>query len=909
MANVFLPDTPLEHAVRAGDYTATVAILRQLSPPQRQSSRASARRLRKLLDDARWASHDARYAGWGMPPTDAQLRAANAALVVCGTANDVAESHVDTDDLVSLGREFSPPSLQGLAEAKLAVSPYLIGSVQQLIVAGLVPRPDGDEYVIGLISLPRSRGFDQAFASDPGLGEVLLRVMAVEGTSECNLAAIDKYSATEHSWSHILRRLCVQGVYSRETLLDRTLAALERDWPQFRSGWFSRFHGELEPDLTMMAPHARRYLALCHSRIPPTVTLALDIVKQLDAAGLVDDASLFEALHPVVASSVKGQVTTALKLIDKRVRQDAALATTASGLVAVALAHESAELQAQVLQRLAKWGVNNALRARLTEFLPSIAAANRLALEALLGPVSAVAAALVAQGPAVRTESRCRQPMSPLDASRRLLPPEDADALVACIAHVFENDTDIAAFEMACTALVQAVPLSAAERDRLGPVLKRAPKVRTPVAQELARLLVFVADGNRREMAPVVSFYGHANHAQLQLAARTRDWMEFAAQGARLPPLSAPTHRYGFIDAGLLVERTLAHQVANAWSSPLEQVRALLRISRDAGSDALAAALELRDTPFTRALRYALGDDIAPGYDEVVLFAAASRIRHPGSDDAQLAARVGDLGPDGALTARYTWHVRSWTSKVGETVYTHHRLALDTARVPVGTPPELLAVLRHLPVGASEGLPLNEYGTFGGSDEGLLRFSATLIPSCLEAHFADGARAIGNNIDWWQAQWPDKVYLERLLDPAVAMTPMATLLLALGLGAKEPGQNAIAVDALIACHAEGRLDVVMLASTIQVLAATPLTKCSRYAKSIRRALQLDSGISPVAFRVLCSILEANSDAPPRDAVLLLELIQEVTLANGYALPAETRSALQAWKLGGRARTLQKALVA
>ncbi|WP_454832553.1 hypothetical protein [Pseudoxanthomonas wuyuanensis] len=131
-----------------------------------------------------------------------------------------------------------------------------------------------------------------------------------------------------------------------------------------------------------------------------------------------------------------------------------------------------------------------------------------------------------------------------------------------------------------------------------------------------------------------------------------------------------------------------------------------------------------------------------------------------------------------------------------------------------------------------------------------------------------------------------------MLDPAVAMTPMATLLLALRLAAKEPGQSAIAVDTLIACHTEGRLDVPLLASTLRILAPTPLTKWSRYAKSIRRALQLDSGIAPVAFEMLCSMLDAAGGAPPKDAHLVLELLREVVLVGAHALPADRPMAQQ-----------------
>lgn len=45
----------------------------------------------------------------------------------------------------------------------------------------------------------------------------------------------------------------------------------------------------------------------------------------------------------------------------------------------------------------------------------------------------------------------------------------------------------------------------------------------------------------------------------------------------------------------------------------------------------------------------------------------------------------------------------------------------------------------------------------------------------------------------------------------------------------------------------------------------------------------------------------------KGAALRLELLQEVVVANAYALPSETRVTLQSWKVGGRGRVLQKAL--
>ncbi|MBK7006803.1 MAG: hypothetical protein IPH37_18085 [Burkholderiales bacterium] len=66
----------------------------------------------------------------------------------------------------------------------------------------------------------------------------------------------------------------------------------------------------------------------------------------------------------------------------------------------------------------------------------------------------------------------------------------------------------------------------------------------------------------------------------------------------------------------------------------------------------------------------------------------------------------------------------------------------------------------------------------------------------MEPFFAEGAHALGNNLNWWEANWQNRAYLDVLIEPTTPMTPMALLLLAVALAGKEPGQTALAVDAL-----------------------------------------------------------------------------------------------------------------
>jgi hypothetical protein len=909
MATVFSPGTPLEHHVYSGHYERTIDCIRAMPAGERKSQRASLLAMQKLLDAARWASDDARYAGWGTAPTQAQSRAAHGALVLCGTAKDVAAGFVDIDDLIALASEFDPPSLAGLADALLEAGPYNIRTVQRLIAAGVVARPDGDGYALGLIALPRACGpkFSMAdfFAQDPGLKGVALRVFDVEGTSDVSLASIDKYQHDTNAWSRILLSLCAEGVFTRAILLDKTLDCLGHDWPQFRSGWFSRFHAELAPTLDEVRPRANRYLRMLASRIPPTVTMALEVVKRLAAADLIDPHVLAEALQPVMASGTKGQLEAVLKLCEA-VRQRAPSAAHALSLTACAgLFHESPELQKKILQRLDTWGADEAVRAELRRYLPGIAATNRALLVALIGDADEPQLP-TAPGADRRQASATMPAQSVLDDSRVLTPADGPDPLVERIAHVFEHDGDIDAFECAAAALARLAPLPAEVLASLAPVLKRAGRLRSPVASELARLLVFVTDGRRLEAEPMVDHGGNPSAVHALLIARTQDLMDLAAQGKRVTPLSTPTHCRGFIAPGLLIERVRAHQQHGAASTRDEQALALLRLAPAATDEDRRLARTLDDSPFTRALRYALGDAIAPGGDEV-LFTAAARIRHPGADDDVLAAAFGDAGPDGARVAGYDWQVTSRSSSVGTTTYHHHDLIVR-ALPDRQEKSEHLAVMRHPPPNPKARRHYR-WWSFAGIDEALIRYASTLLPSALEAYFAEGARALGNNLDWREAQWQNKAYLEPLLDATVRPGPMATLMLGLALAGKEPGQTALAIDCLVKAHAQGRLDLSLLAGTLQRLLATPLVKAPRYRKSLEAALRIDPSVSSAVIELLSAAMTAGSPGEaPKDLASLLELLQELLVSEGKSLPESTKKELAALKLSGKGRALQKALL-
>jgi len=894
MAKPFAPETEIQKAIVKGDHQALLAALRPLRPADREKLRSEVMRVVKAMKSAMYAYDDKTFAGWGRRPTEKQNHAAAVASLLCGTAEDVADQWYDIDQLMAVGREFSPPALRELATELMKARAWQshIHDAQLLIGAGLSQRPDCDEYVLGLMLLFSSERrdsttFEKLFAQDPGLKHALLRILEVEGTRDVSLTSVDKYIRRSKSWAERLVELSEQGVYPRALLIDKALSALERGWIQYRSGWFSSFHELLSPTVAEMRPHTARYLALLGSRIPPTVTFALDCVGRLVVDEVVSPREACGALRPVFASAVKGQIETALKLLDRAVKVERSLATQAMQIAVPALAHENAQLQAAVLRRLAEWEATPEVRASLAAYASGIAAVNREAFKALSG--AAKDAAPKARSPIspAAAASKSVGLRNPLDAEFAVAPIDTLDELVERVAYGFENDTDSDEFERAVAGLVRFAPFDAAARARFAPVAKRIPRIRKPVAHQLARLLHFFMTGDRFETPHTQNYFGHPNLLARYLGQRVDDLMKLSESAAGNVPLATPTHRHGFIDPAELARRLGRYQARGVAPSRMDFLGALMRIATPGDGAALAAARNLKDDNFARALRLALGEELKLRAPE--LLSAASRMRR--------------------VFVRNQPASRSWkavSKKFTRGGAGHLIVEIEQSEAHDSTDP--VATLEH-EASRIEADGWYEFGAVGSADEGSIRHYATLLPADLENFCAEGVALMIRNIDWWQAHWEHKAYLRPLLLPTAAMGPMATLLLAVGMAAKEAGEAALAVDALVQASIDGRLDTKLLAHDVAELVRTEMVACARYAKSLRAALRIEPGIAPVLAEILCAAIAARPADPPKDTAALLELLLEIVVANELVLSRETRVVLEAMQIGGRGKALRTKLLA
>src|SRR5262249_25319465 len=142
-------------------------------------------------------------------------------------------------------------------------------------------------------------------------------------------------------------------------------------------------------------------------------------------------------------------------------------------------------------------------------------------------------------------------------------------------------------------------------------------------------------------------------------------------------------------------------------------------------------------------------------------------------------------------------------------------------------------------------------------------------------YFAKGALALSGNLDWWEAEWGNKTLLEPLLEPDTPLEQMGLLLLALGLAAKDPGENGLATDALIAAIDDGRVDGELLGGVLAELLPSGLVKAARFAKTLGQAARSSLLHSFTVATAIERSLRGDPGKAPRDMSALLEVLREL----------------------------------
>jgi hypothetical protein len=924
----------LEGALRAGDADRCLSLLAGAAEPERRTAAALAARWYRAVIDGHTGQESAE--GIELPERGPALERVCDAASVClmGTAvlSELKKLGWRTWHLRDRGYEaLAARAPEWLAEwADWFLEQYGRGFpyVRSMVRAGLLPRPECDAYIVAMLGHVWPESALDLLRRDPELLEhEVWRLFEVEGGGEDSLAARDKYTAAERSWSTALVTLAGEGALDRDRLLNASLDALERDFAQFRASWFSRFHEALSPTLDERAARVERYLALVGSSIPPTVSFALKALEALDRADRLPADAAVAALPPALFAREKGTVRQALRLMERAARRDPALASRVAMAAAGALVHEAPEVQEALLKSVEALGdpadpdLGEALRARLED----VAAANRERLTGLLGaappaapaaPAPALFEQLLAsagrvppdlarlagvdaaaeavrngaEAPALRLEELA---FPRLDPDAWIPPVRELDELLDLCAAAIENEgppDDIERVLDGVSRLCDARPPDFERRS--APLLKRARKL--------------AADGCFSGMGPRSDLSGLAvawlagavarperSPARLAvfLSRRVLEVARRAAAGRSAPLLAAPTHSGGWLDPREFVERLSA---TAGEPDRLDLIQALLRLAPDHRHEALTKAAGLTGETGA-AVRHALGAEGVRVGPTAPLWAAAARARSPLEDDPAVHAAHPKLGPNGgrAVRPRLTWSRRQTNQ------YVHWDEALDLG-MPRPNPPSVeLPALLHL-----------YHHDWGETESPAVRaWAATVWPAGRESWLAAGALELCRNLDWWEARWGNRAYLEPLLHPDTPLGPMARLALGLGLAAKDAGESTLATDAFIAAVRDGRLDSDILAGILMFLIKPGPVKPPRLAKTLADGARASELHAMVVREGLLRALAAKPEIRPADLGPLLELLRELCVRTGEAVTEPgAREYLQSVAGTGKAASLAKALL-
>lgn len=336
-----------------------------------------------------------------------------------------------------------------------------------------------------------------------------------------------------------------------------------------------------------------------------------------------------------------------------------------------------------------------------------------------------------------------------------------------------------------------------------------------------------------------------------------------------------------------------------------EQSIALLRLAPDHRDEALQILDEanVASCEFLEATRYALGaNDVKLG-NTAPLWVAAARAREPFQDDLKVEEKFPGLGPDCGKAASYKL---SLSKLKGHHYYGGFKVFDVEPECKPGQKSNIPTLMMHYHDTNSATI----YYQY-------IAWSATMWPLCLEPFFAIGAEHTCNNWSTSDTSGGGK-YLEPLYDPDIPAKFVALLLIVLGLTAKAKDENGAAIEALIQCIDDGRVNGRKLGDTLYQLYAAkslrgdgnPIVTLSRWVKALRTVAQASQYHALVVAIAIERLLQGDPADAPKDLHAALELLLELLLQEQQVLCLDTaKHYLSGIKTTGKTGKLTKQLLA
>lgn len=794
------------------------------------------------------------------------------AVLATGLPSEIAKDHFrilpQTISVADVIRALKPSWIDQWAEEAVEVHPRMFDTVQELNRKGLCGLPDTDAYILGYY---RYNWISSDLSNETFLQKDVWRFFEVEGGGEFSLASHDKYSSEENSWALILLKLCANGSLDRNRLLDVSLDALERDFGQFRAGWYSRFHIAMAPTLEEATTRVDRYLNLLGSMVPPTVSFALKTLKKIDKAGGISSTALLSAIEPALQARQKSSVLIALQLLKSCAKQNPDSAFDIAKAAASALISESGEVQERALDLIEQLDQarNSDIHAVLSEYQDIATPTVQDRLSNILGGQASPPVANLAY---------------PVPKLEKIYPVGSEQEAVSVFLELLEDCQDPFLMERGMDGLAR---YGSGAQPLLSPIAKRAKQLQKRAIGDshspgkffekpISAIALAWSNGTKveAEQQPfyVERYSGHRpfkitpNSFEGLFVARSEELLNFVRAGHSVPMLSAPTDNRGYLDPTQFIGRLQEYRTLGLQPGAVDFKLALMRLAPE-GRDAALAGFR-PETEAERALAYAMGADISPEKDKQ-LWVIAWSSRLPQMADAQIQTLVSGKIAGAGEPAVFEFSAKRHISK---------EYSWPTPLVKV-TPP----ATRGVDEAIGMGLPCKSEQVYLGAPHPswmthVNQWVSILRPAHSELFFATGIFEL--YLDEKLSGHPCLTFLEPFLRPGLQAGPMAHALLAWYLASADGAIGATTQDAIATLIAQNSFDADLFADAARKLIFDGGLPLRRWTKRLTEISQISPDHASAIQMALSSMLIGMPQDLPRDLGGILELLYELHIVLG-----------------------------
>ena len=756
------------------------------------------------------------------------------------------------------------------------------------------------------------------------------------------------------TWSDALLKLTADGHLNRAELLQTAVEGLKLDLGSGQLAGMHAFYKRMAPAQAEILLHQPCYIDLLGHPVGNVVTFALEMLGKIrNDQDLQVDRILLE-LPAALSKGSKVHALLALRLLKRIIKRQMELTLGSLTVIGEALRHAHSDVQSVALDILE---ANSAAIAGedlvvLRETEPFVAASHRARLVRLLSSAFEIDGKRTDAPPIADTIPP--EAVRPLDyhsiASDRIqspiLRPEDAvtpiesvEELIEAALHATETVDSPDEVERIIDAISRLGTSRPADFDAaVAPLVHRlkAGGGTNGIVFEPAGIRFALSDllhtwltGQRHRTPDWLWSYRRCKHGFVPIGRHLRAIATDIQRGRAKPLLSAPTHRGGWIDPVVWVDRLIRSGDASAVST-MDFRLSLLRLA----PDNRAAALERASTspePLRRLVQFALGGDVRPAPLDRRHHSAwitAARCRDPLKDWSQELAplKLDDGLPDGLRPARHFWRASRRTEVRHRERVELPELSVSVRRVGTGLPTltdkadSLLGRIadafrvpiapdwRELPTAAlNQGTSEDFLEPLELSRPWVTQWLCYVWPQNPSASYMRGAQRLAERIDSASSTWnPSRGYFHALFQRGRPWREPGHLLLCLGLVGKDADARGLAIDALIEGIGWRLFDPEIFASTIIGLVEGGWIKFSRLADALMLVIQV-SQLHALAVGETLQQTVTKIDLQRKNAFRLLEVLVEAQAMTGKPLPFATRQMLAGMSGSGKAAKVGKQL--